>query len=382
MKKFIMSFLTATLSVMLASCSIIVSYDVSEKEPFKATLSTTSCEINEPDVPKKSEEENRGGYTPEYQLARLPSENYGNSYFTVIVPEKESILFPDEIDYISSSAYKRNKLVEEKYNIKITENKMSSEKLRELSESSELAGSYYADLLVLDSSDVGMFYEKQLVGDFSKKPFFTQEHDFFDSGVNEALNKGRNGIYALYAQTLLDPDDMYCIFYNKSANGAEKLESSGWNRAEFISAAAEYKCITNIKEDIFSAEVVYYQNSEKSAHEAFVQGESLFCLDKIGSIKELSGQMSTLGVLALPLSDREEYSALCALDDMQVFCYPTNPTSDKCTVLVATALGAAGCDENMRAAEEHYHDYVQDNRAANSLKYIFGSFGMPENIVN
>ncbi len=382
MKKLIMSFLTATLGLLLASCSIIVSYDVSDRQPPSPTLSTTSYEINIPIVPEKAEEESKGSYTPEYQLARLPSENYGGNYFTVIVPEKESMLFPDEEEYISASAYKRNKLVEEKYNLKITENKMSPEKLRELSESSELAGSYYADLLVLDSSDVNMFYEKQLVEDFSKKPFFTEEHDFFDSEINKAINKGREGIFALYAQTLLDPNDMYCVFYNKKAQGANELENIKWNRAGFISASAEYKCVSNINEDIFGGEAVYYEVGEKSAHEAFIQGDSLLCLDKIISIKELSGKMSGLGVLALPISDKEEYSALCSLESVQVFCYPSNPASDRCTVLVATALGAAGCDENMRAAREHYSDFVQDNKGANSLKYIFGALMLPENIVN
>ena len=104
---------------LLTSCSIVNNIDVHESHPEKSTLSTTKLEINVPSAPPSDKGEAPTQYNSETQLSYLPHYNCENDYFVILTMENNNNLFPKEEDYISSSAYQRNKLVQEKYNVRL-----------------------------------------------------------------------------------------------------------------------------------------------------------------------------------------------------------------------------------------------------------------------
>ena len=131
-----------TLCTLFSSCGIVDQVDLHEEYPEKSTFSTTSLEINVPDAPSTDKSETPTPYNSETQLSYLPHYNCEGEYFVILTMENNRNLFPEENDYISASAYKRNTLVQEKYNVQLLENAMSPEALSAYVESSELAGAY------------------------------------------------------------------------------------------------------------------------------------------------------------------------------------------------------------------------------------------------
>ena len=386
MKKSIVSVLSVFVCAwLLSSCALVPEYTLSQVTKVPASISTTSLEITEPQIPQKPNNNADGGaYNPQTQLSILPEANFQSQYFTVIVPEKNSSLFPADEEYISASAYERNRLAETKYNVKIVETAMSSAQLTELAESSELAGSYYADLLALPVSDTALFYEKGLIEDFAKKPFFVEDRPYFDSEINARLNENYDGTYALYCDTLVRPQDCYVLFCNKKASTLTQVNEEWHSLVEasaFADRAQTLGCVLGGDADPFNGAIDYFFSEEKSASDLFVLGEVAFCVDKISSIEKFSGAISSLAVAQLPLPQSGN-AAFGNADELQVFCFPKGAASDKCTVLVTCALGGAGCDNNMKLAIEHYREYVQDNRSAVNIGRIFSDFALFERKAN
>ena len=376
MKRVFVSLCLALLCITMTSCSVFTEYAVKDGVSSKTTSSTVSSEIYVPSLPEGDRLENPKDsyYNSEAQLSLLPDVNYQESYFTVITLDDGGMMFPEESEYISVSAYERNLAVEAKYNVKIVEKKMSSEAVYQLAESSSLSGAYYADLLSLPLDLTDMLLQKGMIEDFSKKPFFVEEHPYFSSSINDQINESYDGLYALYCQTLLDPDDMLCVFYNKSVEGWADIKdtlSSLAVREDFISVCGMYGCVSNLEVDLFDGDLPCLTEEGKDAHTLFLEGRGAFCIDKISSMKYLSANSRALGVMPLPTNDEGNLFSVCSAEDIQVFSYPSGAASDKCTVLVTCALGAAGCDSNLRAANEHYLGFVQDNASAIALESIF-----------
>ena len=216
------------LSVLMSSCKIVASYDVSDKKSEKSTASYSVKDVNIPKAPT-SKEEKESLYMPQALLDELPDDDFGEMYFTVITLAGKNLVFPEEASYIAPALYERNKKVEEKYNIKLYEKAIGENEIIEYLSSGELSGSYYADLIDLPYEYMPLLYEKGLIQDFSTKPFFVENRPYFDFEISDMLNSGYDGLYALYSDALYSPDDMYCLLYNKEAQGAKALEESGFS---------------------------------------------------------------------------------------------------------------------------------------------------------
>ena len=349
------------LSVLMSSCKIVASYDVSDKKSEKSTASYSVKDVNIPKAPT-SKEEKESLYMPQALLDELPDDDFGEMYFTVITLAGKNLVFPEEASYIAPALYERNKKVEEKYNIKLYEKAIGENEIIEYLSSGELSGSYYADLIDLPYEYMPLLYEKGLIQDFSTKPFFVENRPYFDFEISDMLNSGYDGLYALYSDALYSPDDMYCLLYNKEAQGAKALEESGF------SAPLAQSCGLVCDKDLPLELAPLCTGNDISM---FENGEALMCIDRICAIQELSGKMS-LGVMALPLDEGK--NAYMPESQLQVFFYPSRASSDKCTCLVASALGAAGYDLNVKSAKEYYMAYVQDNSSALMLDKIFARY--------
>lgn len=352
-------------SILMSSCGVVGFYDVDDRPSEQTFESISVKDVNIPRVPT-AKEEKEPEYDPDDLLDELPIDNFDEMYFTVITLSGKNAIFPEETSYIASSSYERNQKVEEKYNIKLYEKAMDEPALLKYIESSDLAGEYYADLLDLPYSYMPLLYEKGLIQNFRTKPFFVEERPYFDSEVNGKLNEGYNGLYALYCDALYSPDDMCCLFYNKTLEGASELEAGGFDFA----IAQKYGLVSAVALPESLRGAVTGEDTD-----LFRQGGALMLIDKISAIEELSAKMSFgVGGMALPLSSDPEERAYIPVSELQVFFYPTNAAFDKCTSLVASALGAAGYGENVKAAKEHYLSYVQDNAFALMLDRIFSDF--------
>ena len=223
------------LSVLMSSCKIVASYDVSDKKSEKSTASYSVKDVNIPKAPT-SKEEKESLYMPQALLDELPDDDFGEMYFTVITLAGKNLVFPEEASYIAPALYERNKKVEEKYNIKLYEKAIGENEIIEYLSSGELSGSYYADLIDLPYEYMPLLYEKGLIQDFSTKPFFVENRPYFDFEISDMLNSGYDGLYALYSNALYSPDDMYCLLYNKEAQGAKALEESGFSAPAVLCA--------------------------------------------------------------------------------------------------------------------------------------------------
>lgn len=363
-------------STCLVSCSVVTSVDIHEEYPEVNTALTTSLEVSLPEIPSADKNESTDAYNSETQLSYLPEYNCEGKYFIILTLEDNRAVFPDETDYIAASVYKRNALVQEKFNVQLLEKAVSAEALSEYVESSELAGSYYADLICIPAKSVESFYDKGVIDNFDQKPFYVADRPYFDEAITSKLNEGYDGTYALYCDTLVNPDDIYCLFYNKAHEGASSIGAytADFSESSFLELANEYKTVSQIGSDLFGDSLTLTEEEGKSAEQIFLDGGSLFLVGKLGDLSTLSSKHADLGILPLPKAEDGGFRALSDTDSLYVFCYPSNATLDMRTLLIAMGLGAAGCDYNMDAAKEHYLGYVQDNSSAQMLDLILSDY--------
>lgn len=185
-------------------------------------------------------------YTPENQLKLLADRDFGGSYFLIVQEEGlENAIFPTSDELVSVYADRRNRLVQEKYNVQLSSRTMSADEIiEELTENAK-TGIYFCDLLIISPSLLQKLQEKDLLVALDTLPFFETDSICISAEATAELNSGWNGIYGIWGDVLRQPTRQLTLYFNEAmaeslgiSNPYAAVQSGAWDFGKLIEAAS------------------------------------------------------------------------------------------------------------------------------------------------
>ena len=350
----------------------------------------------------------------------------------------EDILCPSESsDEISATALARNKYIEEKFNKSLVSKKSASEsELFEEVRKNKASGTYYADLLSVNVTEVGTYADAGLLMNLYSLPgadFFS--YDYFNT---EAMSQMRAAykLYAVSGDATKDIRQYYAVFFNRplaeelGMGSLYNLVYSGdwtWDKfAELMQAAAAARgtdsateigamtdlSVSSVADAVMASAGIHYVDTvygsvpslsenqdaildvislcrrtisggsgfescfgtDASAVSSFRAGNILFYVGKLGDAELLASSETEWGVLPLPAYSADTVG-ITASDPSHTAVLVT--TIDNAlasnTSLIIQALNAASSGCMEDAAIEYIQNTaIRDNSSISMLRYIAG----------
>lgn len=209
------SALAAVIAVMLAalpSCSD----DSGVNPPILTHPETTEVQTPQDDYSDKIIRSTTAEQAAK-ALDKLPESDFGGAATIIATVSHADLLCPSEAaDEVSAAALARNKYIEEKYSTTIVSKLAESgEALDKELAASKNSGTYYADLLGINLSEVGMFALDGLLMNMYSIPDLDLNADYFNSDSVSQLTAGYK-LYALSGAATEDVREYYSVFFNKN----------------------------------------------------------------------------------------------------------------------------------------------------------------------
>lgn len=206
--------LTAVLTVILASlpsCS-----DSEVKPPIISHPETTGADTSDDGYSDKIIRSVTAEQAAK-ALDKLPDSDFGGAATIIATVSHADLLCPSEAsDEVSAAALARNKYIEEKYSTAIISKLAESEDaLRKELAASKNSGTYYADLLGINLSEVGAFALDGLLMNMYSIPDLDLNADYFNSDSVAQLTAGYK-LYAISGAATEDVREYYAVFFNKN----------------------------------------------------------------------------------------------------------------------------------------------------------------------
>lgn len=150
-------------------------------------------------------------------MTKLPDSDFGGAATIIATVSHADLLCPSEAsDEVSAAALARNKYIEEKYSTAIISKLAESEDaLRKELAASKNSGTYYADLLGINLSEVGAFALDGLLMNMYSIPDLDLNADYFNSDSVAQLTAGYK-LYAISGAATEDVREYYAVFFNKN----------------------------------------------------------------------------------------------------------------------------------------------------------------------
>lgn len=424
--------LTGVLLCLLPACSTAerlendvtptASTETESPLPTEGTLTTPSYHTPEASAPTAP------SYTPENQLKLLADRDFGGTYF-VVVQEKglENAIFPESDELVSVYADRRNRLVQEKYNVQLAERQLTAEEIiAELSANAK-TGVYFCDLLIVSPSLLKELQSLGLLVSLDSLPFFETDSVCISAEATAELNADWAGIYGIWGDVLRQPTKQLCVYYNTALaaeldcpNFYASVKEGRWDFASLLTASAltapdgrvggllydgdaadlllAASGITSSSEegkallaDASHLSLVERLNAQllpdsaegKDAYERFVAGESLFYIGTLGEYSSFAQTDTAFGILPLPkysVAD-ESYPGVTEQGNLPVLACPVNMTTAEGTGIMLSALNAASCDEINSIFLQSIEPYVRDNGSTLMIPYLIGDLHFDRKLI-
>jgi len=374
---------------LLCSCSLYyITEDITgDILTTAAPVQITTRHIDQPETPVPSVHAGYT-YTPDKLLERLQSRDYGGVYFNIVTFAGNIFFTSDLGNYYYPASNELIKALERKFNILLIRHETDHDGLYDyISEELSDGVGYYADLAILPYSELDEMLENGYITGYDGRAFFDPEATYTDSQIMSMIRTDDGQTYALYTQTMCDPGNSYCVFFNKNIDGADGLYSSvvagNWDLAAFDKAAQGR---TVLYDEGFSEYAAQFQEGDFPASLSedplteFEEGRADIVFARVSAIDRLAAGKTAFGILPLPKTGTGEgYSSYYGrLDDMFVIMLPASPASLEESILVADAFCMVAGDVFVNAAIEHYTDLVRDNASVSMLGYLFSKVIMPQ----
>ncbi len=350
-------------------------------------------------------------HTPAYQLQLLADRDFKEQVFLVIQEEgMESAIFPDSDDFSDAYADRRNRLVQEKYNVELACIKMSRAQIVTALEEAKSQNSYFCDLLIVTPSLLSELQGKGLLYALETLPFFQINSICIRDDATAEINSNWDGIYGIWGDALRQPSQAYSVYYNRAM--AEELncpnlynlvQNGQWDFQMFayFAGMGKFSFDGDISKLLYSAAgmqstsdegkalledadylsmidqltALAVSNTESTAKEAFLAGQSLFYIGKLGELSSLANNELQTGLLPLPKYNlsAKTYPYVLNQTELPVFACPINVTSTEGTGIMLSALNAASCAELEELFQQSAENQVRDNGSALMIPYCIGS---------
>ena len=419
MKKLSFSFLkplslilsVSAMTALLSGCTASILNEAPNTDPLQSAKpagsipALTTPHYFAPITPEKD-----NTYTPEYQLTLLADRDFGGGIFLVIHEEGlENAIFPSADELTEVYADRRNRLISQKYNVELAcISKTAEEILADLAKADKM-GEYYADLLVVSPSLFQQLKEKKYLQALDNIPFLELESACIRQEAVTELNSGWSGTYGIWGDALRQPTKGYAVYYDieqAAAMGAPNFYSQvidgkfdlasllnaasegmltfDGNAADFLfslaginSASDEGKALLESEDHaalLAKFEECRYTPEKGTAKDAFLKGESLFYIGKLGDFSSFAQTQQKIGILPLPKYNAEDadYPHLVDQSTLPILACPIHMNSLEGSGIMLSALNAASCDEIEEIFLQSAEPHVRDNGSALMLPYCVG----------
>lgn len=420
--RYLLFVMILTLSLLLSSCSDILPSSNDTGHTDTVTDSVNSGTTVKPSVPKDETIYIHSG-NPDYPvyanayLKALPDRDFGGSTFFISSPST-GLYDPNEIHYLSDTVGKRNRLVEEKYNIKIEIEKVTADTMYEEASKAKLAGMYYTNIMCLPFSEVGSFASAGLLTNLRSLPLLDLTQPYFNQSSVKALSAG----YMTYgvAGEATPVTDLPCIVYNTAiaknigltdlydvalkgdltwdqlyqymeaclttetytAAALEGIENfdhifKSLGEAYVISSPATVPSVGVAAYSMnYSATYARYMMrrgaelgiTKETAVDAFNEGKVLFTVGKIGDLDRYRNSSVQIGILPMPKFEKNWPYISSVSGNALVMTIPVGNTNSEMSSLVLSAMNAASYGYISEAVVDYLHaTALPDNRSADVL---------------
>lgn len=422
--------LTALLLCLMPACSTVDRLD-GDTAPTASTASApalpTEGALTTPSYYTPDEQTPNAAYTPENQLKLLADRDFGGSYF-VVVQEKglENAIFPESDELVSIYADRRNRLVQEKYNVQLSGRQLTADEIiAELTDSAK-TGVYFCDLLVVSPTLLKQLKELELLESLDSLPFFETDSVCISAEATDEINADWEGIYGIWGDVLRQPTRQLCVYFNielanelSSPNLYASVTAGSWDFNSLLTAAeltAGREGIGGILYDGSPAELLMSASGISSATEAgkallsdpihtalvdrlsaqclsseqagdahsrFVAGEALFYIGTLGELQSFSQTENAFGVLPMPKyqSSDADYPGITDQSALSVLACPINVTTAEGTGIMLSALNAASCDEINSIFLQSAEQYIRDNGSTLMLPYLISDLHFDRKLI-
>lgn len=419
--------LSLILAMLLLSSCTLERYSSDPAENTSAENVTDSG--GEPsEKPQKPEDEKIYRYSgnPDYPilasayLKSLPDRDFNGATFFITSPDT-SFIDPEDIHFVSETVAKRNKAVEEKYNIKINTTRADSNFMLDDAKQAALAGMYYTNVMCLPFGDVGVFEAEGLLMNFRSVPLMDTSAPYFNQSSANALSAG-NKAFGIAGEATPETD-LPCIVFNKAI--AEKASlpdlyslalDGGFTWDKLLEYSAAVDAVEGIagasisggetfdhifkslgESYIFSSDMKvpscgvanYSMNwaatyarfmlntasaagiTKDSSVGSFADGKVLFTVGNVSDLDEYRNPDVLVGILPMPKASADAPYRSAVSKNALVMTIPDKSTNSEMSSLVISALNASSYGYMTEEKASYLHaTTLPDNRSADVLELI------------
>ncbi len=414
--------------LMLSSCGIIAINPPS----FEDEEETTEAPETNPPYQVSEYEKYEANYSKEVAkfMHDVTDADYGGGSFLIATP-KSALIVPDETvgAVLSKEMELRNAFIESELNIVVAEKKVDKNLMYDEIRQAIKSVSYYADLILINQSDIGKYAMGGAIANLSSLPGINLTADYYNYSSVEA-GGGASKIYGVAGNASLDMDALSAVFYNKDLlaqiteeNPYSLVDNGSWTWAKFLEYANGvsglgdgYYSFGSQNAAMYLSDLIYiscgqkFVNVPQSAmpqiaftadsaapiidtiksvlnHEkrndnsleaisSFASGNTLFLIDKLSTMKSIANSKANWGVLPLPKynAEQKEYKTLAYGEDAMFFAMvPTVSDTQKVSNVLAMLNIASYGDLPSAYAGDAMSYWLRDNASTRMVDKIMNS---------
>ncbi|MBR6808277.1 MAG: extracellular solute-binding protein [Clostridia bacterium] len=422
--------LALILSVLLLSSCALERYSTDKDDSTVAEDSAPLAEEDQgkPQVPE-DEKVYRYSGNPDYPILAdaytkaLPDKDFNGATFFITSPDV-SYIDSNEIHYLSETIAKRNKTVEEKYNIKIKTSRADSDFMLDDALHAAMAGMYYTNIMCIPFGDVGMFAAAGVLMNFRSVPYMDTSAPYFNQSSANALSAG-NTVYGVAGEAT-PVTDLPCVIFNKAIaenyslpdlystalsgnftwdalyhyslnvdaasaeSGIAGSSLSGGVTYDYIFKSLGESYIFSNEMEIPTAGIANYSMNwtatyvrymlgsaaavgitKENSVSAFSEGKVLFTVGTVDKLDDYRNTDVLIGILPMPKESADAPYRSFASENALVMTIPDKSTSSEMSSLVISALNASSYGYMTEKIASYLHaTTLPDNRSADVLELI------------
>lgn len=421
------------LSVLLTGCGIITFPDRDHSDTTTTASPSDSADVttkvpDTTDAPTPTYDPDAGYNTAKKQLETLRTQDFEGSSVFILELTTHSNYVPDS-DSVSTemdaASLRRNRLVEEKYNVHIFQRvAQSRDDLFTLLESSVNSGEYLADLVAAPAGDLGILKNKEVLYNLNSLPFTDYSASYFNQEAMEQASGGNvtygasgsltdnvsNAYVCFFNKDLIpaDTDSPYTLWqngkwtweallsYEKAAESeisllAAEQDEVGLTNTLFLSTGAHY-----LTAGVGKTPTLTYANdannalmdglrsltlgktqvsqTENESLVSFAAGRAVFYIGSLSTARRPRSMPENWGLLPLP--SHSESAEVCNVynEYATVICVPKEGIDVACTGMVLQAMFAASDSLMKQSYRTQYKNrYLEDGTAIAVLDAILSA---------
>ncbi len=143
----------------------------------------------------------------------IPSQDFGGREFVILTTEEQFTESADGKGIVGEELYKRNRAIEEKFNIKIVCKTADRNSVKPTLQNAN-EGNPLPDLVYAPQDTIASCAGSQLLMNIYSVPYFDYKAEYTDPGLLSSLSQSDTA-YGVYGDAAYDERSVWCVFYNK-----------------------------------------------------------------------------------------------------------------------------------------------------------------------